>query len=59
MIKFLDVHKINKRFESQFQKKFQDVLDSGYYILGDEVVNFETNFATYCQPNCAVGVRTG
>jgi dTDP-4-amino-4,6-dideoxygalactose transaminase len=59
MIKFLDLHKINKRFETQFQKKFQDVLDSGYYILGDEVVNFETNFATYCQTKYAVGVSNG
>lgn len=59
MIKFLDLHKINKRFETQFKKTFQKVLDSGYYILGEEVASFETNFASYCQSKYAVGVSNG
>ncbi|MBQ0788135.1 MAG: DegT/DnrJ/EryC1/StrS family aminotransferase, partial [Oceanihabitans sp.] len=48
MIKFLDLHKINARFEVQFQEQFQKFLDSGYYILGKQVVAFETNYANYC-----------
>ncbi|GLB53734.1 aminotransferase [Neptunitalea chrysea] len=59
MIKFLDLHKINERFEMDFQKAFKDFLDSGYYILGNKVDEFETAFANYCGVDCCVGVSTG
>lgn len=35
------------------------VLDSGYYILGQEVENFETAFAAYTGASHAVGVGNG
>ncbi len=35
MIPFLDLHKINKRFEIEFKERFNGVLDSGHYILGN------------------------
>jgi dTDP-4-amino-4,6-dideoxygalactose transaminase len=59
MIKFLDLHKINQRFEKAFQKKFQHFLDSGHYILGKEVTVFETDFAKYCGTKYCVGVSNG
>ncbi|TYA58289.1 DegT/DnrJ/EryC1/StrS family aminotransferase [Formosa maritima] len=59
MIKFLDLHKINKRFESEFQIKIQQFLDSGHYILGQEVENFERNFAAYCDTKYCVGTSNG
>ena len=59
MIPFLDLHKVNAKYESQFKEKFQSFLDSGYYILGDEVRTFETNFANYCGTNFCVGVANG
>lgn len=59
MIKFLDLHKINARFESQFQEQFQQFLDSGHYVLGNGVSQFETNFAAYCGSNQAIGVSNG
>jgi dTDP-4-amino-4,6-dideoxygalactose transaminase len=59
MIKFLDLHKINKRFESEFQEKFQQLLDSGHYILGKEVEIFENNFAAYCGTKHCVGISNG
>jgi len=36
MISFIDMHKINARFEPQFKAQFQAFLDSGYYILGNK-----------------------
>ena len=35
------------------------VLDNGWYILGNEVKEFETNFANYCGTKYCVGVGNG
>jgi dTDP-4-amino-4,6-dideoxygalactose transaminase len=59
MIPFLDLKKINKRFENQFNAVFQKLQDSGYYILGNEVSSFETEFANYCGAKHAIGVGNG
>ena len=59
MISFLDLHKINLRFEEEFKRKFTDFLDSGYYILGSNVTAFEEEFATYCGVNHCIGVGNG
>ncbi len=59
MIKFLDLKKINEPYETAFQEKLKSVLDSGWYILGKEVYEFETNFANYCGANHCIGVGNG
>jgi dTDP-4-amino-4,6-dideoxygalactose transaminase len=59
MIKFLDLHKLNKPFEKQFQDKFQSFLDNGWYILGNEVKAFEENFANYSKSKHCIGVANG
>jgi len=59
MIKFLDLHKINVPYENAFQQKMKSVMDSGWYILGNEVQEFEKNFATYCQTKHCIGVGNG
>lgn len=59
MIEFLNLQKINAPYEASFKKKFQQVLDSGYYILGNEVTNFENNFANYCQTKYCIGISNG
>lgn len=59
MIKFLDLHKINARFEPEFQETFQRFLDSGHYVLGKEVETFESNFSNYCGTNYCVGTANG
>jgi dTDP-4-amino-4,6-dideoxygalactose transaminase len=59
MIPFLDIHKINKPYEKAFQEKLQTVMDSGWYILGNEVKQFEQNFANYCQVKHCVGLGNG
>ena len=59
MINFLDLHQINARFETQFQEVFKRFLDSGHYILGNEVQTFEANFATYCGIKHCVGTANG
>ena len=44
MIKFLDLQKINAQYQEQFHQKMKLVLDNGWFILGNEVKTFETNF---------------
>jgi len=59
MIKFLDLQKINARYREQLQDAFTRVLDSGWYISGPEVKNFEKQFAEYCHAGYCVGVANG
>ncbi len=59
MIPFLELHKINARYEASFRGVFQDFLDSGYYILGNKVKQFENQFAHYCGVKHCIGVGNG
>lgn len=59
MIPFLDLHKINARYDSTYQEKFKKFLDKGWYILGDEVRSFEEEFATYCGTAYCIGTANG
>jgi dTDP-4-amino-4,6-dideoxygalactose transaminase len=59
MIKFLDLQKINLLYQAAFHEKMQDVLDKGWFILGDEVKTFENNFADYCGTRHCIGVGNG
>ncbi|OAB25712.1 dTDP-4-amino-4,6-dideoxygalactose transaminase [Flavobacterium fryxellicola] len=59
MIPFLDLKKINEPYETAFQEKLKTVLYKGWYILGNEVAAFETNFATYCGVKYCIGVGNG
>ncbi len=59
MIKFLDLKKINQQYQDQFQQKMKLVLDKGWFVLGDEVKLFESNFANYCGVKHCIGVGNG
>jgi dTDP-4-amino-4,6-dideoxygalactose transaminase len=59
MIKFLDLQQLNLGYQEQFQEKMKLVLDKGWFILGDEVKSFETNFANYCGSKYCIGVGNG
>ncbi len=59
MIKFLDLKKINDQYQTEIQEAIQQVLDSGWYLLGEKVQSFEENFAEYCESKYAIGVANG
>lgn len=59
MIKFLDLKRVNARFQNEFQERLRLFLDSGSYILGEQVSRFESEFADYCGTNYCVGVSNG
>lgn len=59
MIKFLDLHKINEQYRSEIDHAIKEVLDSGWYIMGNKLEEFETSFATYCGTKHCIGVGNG
>lgn len=48
-----------KRFKPELDREIQKVFESGQFILGPVVENFEKNFAKYCGVKYAVGVASG
>lgn len=59
MIKFLDLQKINAQYAAELKEAAARVIDSGWYLLGNEVKNFETNLAAYVGVKHAIGVANG
>lgn len=59
MIPYEDLYQLNKPFFTEYEQAFQKVLHSGWYILGEEVKKFESEFAQYCQTKHSVGVANG
>lgn len=59
MIKFLDLQKINAQYAEEMKTAAARVIDSGWYLLGNEVKNFETRLADYIGVKHAIGVANG
>jgi len=59
MIKFLDLYKINNMRREELKSAFERVLDSGWFIMGSELKQFEQEFATYCGVKHCIGVANG
>ncbi len=59
MIKFLDLKAINDSFEPELNQAIQRVVDSGWYLLGNEVKAFEQEYANYIGSKYCIGVGNG
>ncbi len=59
MIPFLDLKKINLQYEDEFIRTFKDVLQNGWFILGQNLLNFQTEYAAYCGSKYCIGVANG
>jgi dTDP-4-amino-4,6-dideoxygalactose transaminase len=59
MIPFLDLKAVNAQYEGDFRKAIDEVLASGWYILGNQVEAFEKEFAAYCGTKYCLGVADG
>lgn len=59
MIKFLDLKAINDSFEPQLSESVKRVIDSGWYLLGNEVSAFESEFSGYIGTKHCIGVANG
>ena len=59
MIKFLDLKAVNDSFEPDLSLSIRRVLDSGWYLLGNEVNAFEKEFSEYIGTKHCIGVANG
>ena len=59
MIPFLDLKLLNEKYKAEVMKAIERVIDSGWYILGQEVEAFEREFADYCGVKHCIGVGNG
>ena len=59
MIKFLDLKAINDSFEPKLSEAIKHVLESGWYILGNETKAFEKEYSNYIGTKHCIGVANG
>ncbi|MCP1601240.1 dTDP-4-amino-4,6-dideoxygalactose transaminase [Aeromonas caviae] len=59
MINFLDLKAINSQYQKELKDACARVIDSGWYIMGNELNEFENEFAHYCGTKHAIGVANG
>jgi len=59
MISFLDLKKINARHAEAFMAASKRVIESGWFINGEQKKLFEEDFAKYCGVKHCVGVGNG
>jgi dTDP-4-amino-4,6-dideoxygalactose transaminase len=58
-VPFLDLSRQYRQIRAEIDRAVFRALESGWYILGDEVVSFEHEFAAVCGVRHAVGVGSG
>lgn len=59
MIPFLNLRDVNCQYRDQLIAAVVNVIDSGWYIQGEEVRNFEKEYARYCGARYCIGVGNG
>ena len=58
-VPFLDLHAPYIEQKSELDRAYQNVMDSGHFILGKECELFEREFARFTSAKCALGVANG
>ena len=58
-VTFLDLRATYLEIKDELDAAYQRVMNSGWYILGEEVTAFEKEFAEYCGTKHCVGVANG
>ncbi len=58
-IPYENLHAVNRRFGDDLTDALLNVVDSGWYVLGNEVHSFEKEFAEFVGAKYAIGVASG
>jgi len=59
IVNFLDLKSQYQEIKHELDVAYSRVAKSGTYLLGDELENFEREFAKYCGVNFCIGVGSG
>ena len=59
MIKFLDLQKITAKYADELHEAVNRVVDSGWYLQGEETRKFESDYANFIGTKYCVGVGNG
>lgn len=58
-VPFLDLQAINATYQAELAAAAARVIDSGWYITGQNLQQFEKNFAAFCGVKHCIGVANG
>lgn len=58
-IPFLDLKKINQQYNDELKSVAAEVIDSGWYLLGERVKTFEKELSAYCGVKNVIAVGNG
>ncbi|MBY0292316.1 MAG: DegT/DnrJ/EryC1/StrS family aminotransferase [Alphaproteobacteria bacterium] len=58
-VPFLDLHEAYQELKSELTEAFHKVMNSGWYILGEETSKFENEFSSFCGVRHCIGVGNG
>lgn len=59
MIPYADFRKMHKRIKTEIESAISRVLEAEWYILGNELEQFEQEYASYCGTQYCLGVGNG
>lgn len=59
MVKFLDLQKVTSKYADEIHEAVNRVVDSGWYLQGEENANFERHYSDYIGTKYTVGVANG
>jgi dTDP-4-amino-4,6-dideoxygalactose transaminase len=58
-ILYENLNNSNQEFIKDFKNEFEKVLNSGWFVLGENVKKFEEEFASFCNSKFCIGVASG
>lgn len=58
-VPYIDLSLQHKAIKHEIMQAIERVIDDGYFILGNEVEQFEKKFAELCETKHAIGVNSG
>jgi dTDP-4-amino-4,6-dideoxygalactose transaminase len=59
IVEYENLKKLNQPFFKEYKKKFNEVLNSGWYILGNTVTDFEKQYAEFVGSKYCIGIASG
>jgi dTDP-4-amino-4,6-dideoxygalactose transaminase len=58
-IPFLDLKAAQHELSTELEQAYDQVINSGWYIMGDQLKQFEAEYAAYCGSKHCIGVGNG